>query len=237
MLATQSPIRPDRVFRFGPFELTPHLSELRRNDRRVHLQNQPMLILVALLDHPGQLVTREALHRLLWPEDTFVDFDTGLNTAIRKLRQALSDSTERPRYIETHSRRGYRFIAPVTWMEFQSGDPALAAGRPTAQRAEIAPSLVEPVSPLKAEQQEIGTVYATLLQREVEQSPLTVEVAVTPLAPADPKPPTAPGSPLSKARRFRRLPLLAARATGALLLVALLLAALLLVGLLTLLHS
>ena len=79
---------------------------------RLKIQDQPFQVLAILLEHPGEVVTREELRQKLWPADTFVDFDTGLNSAIKKLRDALSDSAEEPRYIETLPRRGYRFIAP-----------------------------------------------------------------------------------------------------------------------------
>ena len=105
--------QPARSLRFGVFELDPHAAELRKHGVRIRLQEQPFHILMALLDHPGQLVTREALRQRLWSSDTFVDFDRNLNKAMNKLRLALGDSAESPRFIETLHRRGYRFIAPV----------------------------------------------------------------------------------------------------------------------------
>src|SRR5262249_38465679 len=83
------------------------------NGIRVKLTGQPFQILVILLEHPGDLVTREQLQRRLWPSDTFVDFDRGLNAAINRVREALGNSAENPRFVETLPRRGYRFIAPV----------------------------------------------------------------------------------------------------------------------------
>ena len=106
-----------RVYRFGRFELETRSSELRRNGYRVRLQEQPRRILSLLLEHAGDLVTREELHRTLWPADTFVDFDIGLNAAIRKLRMALGDRVKHTQFIETISRRGYRFVAPVAMFE------------------------------------------------------------------------------------------------------------------------
>lgn len=97
--------------RFGGFEVDLISGELLRNGKRVQIQEKPFRLLAMLLQHSGELVTRDTLHRALWPEDTFVDFDVGLNTAIRKLRSALKDDTDQPRYIETVPRRGYRFIA------------------------------------------------------------------------------------------------------------------------------
>ena len=105
--------KADRTFRFGAFELSESEGELRKNGGRIKLQEQPFLVLLELLANPGKVVGREELQRKLWPSDTFVDFDVGLNTAIRKLRQALNDDADEPRYIETLARRGYRFIAPV----------------------------------------------------------------------------------------------------------------------------
>jgi DNA-binding winged helix-turn-helix (wHTH) protein len=104
---------PTRKMRFGAFEVDLRSSEVRKHGIRVKLQDQPFKILALLLEHPGDVVTREELRQKLWPADTFVDFDTGLNSAIKKLRDVLCDSAEKPRYIETLPRRGYRFIAPV----------------------------------------------------------------------------------------------------------------------------
>jgi eukaryotic-like serine/threonine-protein kinase len=101
------------TMRFGAFEVDLRSGEVYKHGIRLKLQDQPFQVLAVLLEHPGDLVTREELHRKLWPSDTFVDFDTGLNSAIKKLRDALSDSAEDPRYIETLPRRGYRFIARV----------------------------------------------------------------------------------------------------------------------------
>ena len=104
---------PGRHFRFGPFEVAECDGELRKNGVRIKLQEQPFRVLVELVANSGKVVTREELQQRLWPADTFVDFDTGLNTAIRKLRLALNDDADEPRYIETLARRGYRFVAPV----------------------------------------------------------------------------------------------------------------------------
>ena len=101
------------IVRFGTFELDLQTGELRHGGQKVRLQEQPFQVLVALLEHPGKIVTREELHSKLWPADTFVDFDHSLNAAIKRLRDALSESADAPVYIETLARRGYRFIAPV----------------------------------------------------------------------------------------------------------------------------
>lgn len=116
--------RPNGIFRFGIYEADAGSGELRKSGLRVRLQDQPFQVLLVLLQRPGELVTREELRQRLWPADTFVDFDHGLNTVINKLREALSDSASNPRFIETMARRGYRFLAPVDLVEPQS-----AAGR------------------------------------------------------------------------------------------------------------
>jgi TolB-like protein/DNA-binding winged helix-turn-helix (wHTH) protein/Flp pilus assembly protein TadD len=100
-------------FRFGVFELDPRAGELHKYGLRVRLQAQPFQVLAILLEHAGEVVTREELQRELWPADTFVDFDHGLNKAINKIRAALADSAESPRFVETVARRGYRFLAEV----------------------------------------------------------------------------------------------------------------------------
>jgi TolB-like protein/DNA-binding winged helix-turn-helix (wHTH) protein/Flp pilus assembly protein TadD len=99
--------------RFGVFELDLRAGELRKHGLRVRLQEQPLQVLAKLLEHPGEVVTREELQKKLWPADTFVDFDHGLNKTINKIRDALGDSADSPRFVETVARRGYRFIAEV----------------------------------------------------------------------------------------------------------------------------
>src|SRR5271168_4282897 len=102
-----------RKTRFGPYEVDLRSGEVHKHGIRLKLQDQPFQVLAILLEHSGDVVTRDELRQKLWPADTFVDFDTGLNSAIKKLRDVLSDSADEPRYIETLPRRGYRFIAPV----------------------------------------------------------------------------------------------------------------------------
>jgi TolB-like protein/DNA-binding winged helix-turn-helix (wHTH) protein/Tfp pilus assembly protein PilF len=101
------------VFRFGAYEVDSRTGELRKSGMRIRCQEQPLQVLVALLERPGELLTREELRQRVWPEDTFVDFDHALNTAVKKIRLALNDEADSPRYLETVPRRGYRFIAPV----------------------------------------------------------------------------------------------------------------------------
>jgi len=102
-----------RLIRFGVFELDLRSGELQRQGRKIRLEGQPVQVLICLLENPGELVTREELHRKLWPADTFVNFEHGLNAAVKRLRQALNDSADNPRFVETLPRRGYRFIAPM----------------------------------------------------------------------------------------------------------------------------
>src|ERR1700684_4104620 len=104
---------PSLIFRFGPFEARTCAQELSKNGTPIRLRGQPFAILELLLSRAGAVVTREEIRQKIWPADTFVDFEHGLNTSIKKLRQILCDSATEPRYIETLPRMGYRFIAPV----------------------------------------------------------------------------------------------------------------------------
>ncbi|MBA3916638.1 MAG: winged helix-turn-helix domain-containing protein, partial [Acidobacteriales bacterium] len=99
--------------RFGPYELDLRSAELRKDNIRIRLQDQPFLILVALLERPGEVVLREEIRNKLWPGGTVVEFDHGINAAVKRLRDALCESVEKPRYIETLARKGYRFIGTV----------------------------------------------------------------------------------------------------------------------------
>ena len=103
-----------RVFRFGVFEANEAAGELRKHGVRIKLHSQPFKVLLLLLERPAGIVTREEMRQRLWGTETFVDFDHGLNTAVNKLREALGDSASVPRYVETVSGKGYRFLAPVT---------------------------------------------------------------------------------------------------------------------------
>src|SRR5271156_3659528 len=108
------PASSSRKVRAGLFEIDLASGEVQKNGRKLPLQEQPFRVLAMLLERPGEVVTRQELQARLWPADTYVGFDEGLNTAIRKLRTAFGDSAGSPRFIETLPRRGYRFIAPVT---------------------------------------------------------------------------------------------------------------------------
>jgi DNA-binding winged helix-turn-helix (wHTH) protein len=118
-----------RVIRFGLFELDSSAGELRKQDLRIKLQDQPFQTLVLLVSRPGELVSREDLQKALWPADTFIEFDQGLNTAIKKIRLALGDSADNPRFIETVPRKGYRFIAPVEGNRAPAPAPTLGSRR------------------------------------------------------------------------------------------------------------
>jgi eukaryotic-like serine/threonine-protein kinase len=110
-------VRSRSILRFGVFEVDVRAGELRKQGVRIKLQEQPFQVLAVLLQRPGEVVTREELRNQNWPADTFLDFDNSLNTAINKLREALGDSADNPRFVETLPRRGYRFIAPVTELD------------------------------------------------------------------------------------------------------------------------
>jgi DNA-binding winged helix-turn-helix (wHTH) protein len=121
-----SPSSNEEILRFDVFELNLRAGELHKSGRKIRLQGLPLRILAILLETPGQVVTREELREKLWPADTFVDFEHSLNTAIAKLRRALNDVAEEPRFIETLPRRGYRFVGA-------------AAEKSTRERAPRAP--------------------------------------------------------------------------------------------------
>jgi eukaryotic-like serine/threonine-protein kinase len=129
------PVPNRRVFKFGSFEADLDGGVLTKSGIRIKLQDQPFQILALLLERPGQVVTREEIRQKLWSENTFVEFDDGLNTAVRKLRAALGDSADNPRFLETVPRRGYRFVAPVIM-------PAESPGTVTEVRKE--PILSDP---------------------------------------------------------------------------------------------
>src|SRR5215471_19317883 len=131
--------------RFGLFEIEVKAGELRKQGYKVKLQEQPFQVLVMLLERPGEVVTRDELKRCLWPSDTYVDFEGGLNRAINKLREALGDDADSPRFIQTLPRRGYRFVAPVEIASKQQNEepasmPVLAAAEITDEISISIPS-------------------------------------------------------------------------------------------------
>src|SRR5215470_17871941 len=107
--------RPCNGVRFGPFRLDLTAGELHKGDLKVRLQEQPFRVLHLLVERPGEVVTREELQKKLWPNDTIVEFDHSINAAIRRLRDALGDTAEKPKYVETVARRGYRLLVTVEW--------------------------------------------------------------------------------------------------------------------------
>jgi eukaryotic-like serine/threonine-protein kinase len=142
-------------YRFGPFLLHVRSGELIRNGRRIRLQEKPYSLLLALMEHPGEIITRTELRERLWPDDTFVDFDDGLNTAMRKLREALDDDPQALRYIETVRGRGYRLLTPVEPVADGNTRPEevetkgfVAEGENSAVTAEAVPTTAAPVAAL-----------------------------------------------------------------------------------------
>src|SRR5437660_9381073 len=139
-------MEPVLKYRFDDFEADLKAAELRRNGARLKLQLQPFQVLMALLERPKDVVAREELRQRLWPEDTFVDFDHGLNTAMVKLRDVLGDSASNPRYIETIAKRGYRFLGDT---EAVLEQPPVAASKPVAEVPPVQPGLSpQPQSPI-----------------------------------------------------------------------------------------
>jgi DNA-binding winged helix-turn-helix (wHTH) protein/tetratricopeptide (TPR) repeat protein len=134
----QTPSNHEGSLRFDVYELNLRAGELIKGGRKIRLQEQPFRILAILLEKPGQVVTREELREQLWPADTFVDFDHSLNTAVKKLRQALNDEAEKPRFVETLPKRGYRYIGPE--VEMISGEHPLP--ETAAEPASAAPALL-----------------------------------------------------------------------------------------------
>src|ERR1041385_4861047 len=125
-------------YKFDDFEADLRAAELRRNGTRLKLQLQPFQVLIALLERPQEVVTREELRQRLWPQDTFVDFDHGLNTAMVKLRDVLGDSASKPKFVETIAKRGYRFLGNA---EVISDQPA-----PAEPKASTPPEMIEATS-------------------------------------------------------------------------------------------
>ena len=127
---------PATSYRFGLFEVDSRTGELRKQGRQLKLRGRPFDILLLLLARGGDVITRDELRQQLWQADTFVDFDHGLNSAINRLREALGDSAENPRFIETLPKRGYRFIAPIE---------VPPTGVPAAAAVPTTPALVQPM--------------------------------------------------------------------------------------------
>ena len=162
-----SPAAVARILHFGVFEVDLKACELRKHGLRLKLPEQPFQVLVVLLEKPGEIVTREELRNRLWPSDTFVDFDHGLNNAVMRLREVLGDSSENPRFVETIPRRGYRFIAPVKGSAFPV---------PTTSDSEVESGLV----PIEAMSQLVqgATLEATSQPASIRRQPSTTRLAI-----------------------------------------------------------
>lgn len=146
-----TPVRSTNVVRFEVFEVDLRAQELYKGGRKVKLQVQPFQVLAMLLEQPGEVVTREEMQKRLWPADTFVDFDHSLNTAIKKLRQALGDDKKKPRFVETLPKRGYRFLASVNKPAMISAAPVTPMAVPAAAKEAAASSWVGRVAKLACE--------------------------------------------------------------------------------------
>ena len=129
-------------YRFGVFEADVSTGELRKHGVRIKLNAQPFQVLILLLDRPGEVLTREQIYRELWPDGTFVDSEHGVNSAVNRLRDALGDTASNPRFVETLSRRGYRFVAPVE--RIKTGQVLSPRVPSPAGDPETNPSVTEP---------------------------------------------------------------------------------------------
>lgn len=149
----------ERVFRFGVFEADEARGELRKRGIRIKLHAQPFQVLLLLLERPSEVVTREEMRLRLWGEDTFVDFDHSLNSAVNKIREALGDSASQPRYLETVSGKGYRFIAPVTLPE-RPEPPA----KPAEEEAAAGVGLERPLATVLSKPEELPVARRKLVR-------------------------------------------------------------------------
>src|SRR5207248_8618376 len=138
-----------RVFCFGAFEVDEVRGELRKRGVRIKLHSQPFQLLMMLLERPSDVVTREEMRQRLWGQVTFVDFDHGLNSAINKIREALGDSASQPRYVETVSGKGYRFIAPVSQNPIATPQAVSPTGVETSNSAVLSTIEELPAAPRK----------------------------------------------------------------------------------------
>src|SRR5207244_3602912 len=160
---------------FGVFEIDYTNIELRKYGVRLRIQQQPFHILAALLDHPGEVVTREELIARLWPDGTIVDFDRGLNAAVTRLRQVLSDSAQSPKYVETVAGLGYRFIAPVDPVDKDRNPPALAPPSPRQNRLRS----MWPAAVLVSIAATAGTIWFFLSHRDATPEKATNFIRLT----------------------------------------------------------
>jgi DNA-binding winged helix-turn-helix (wHTH) protein len=140
-----TPCPGGEIFRFGAFEFASATGELRRNGLRLKLQDQPVRILILLLENAGEVVTREQIQKRLWADGVHVDYENAINSAVRKLREVLIDTSENPRFVETLPRRGYRFLAPVTRI-----DSAAPVAESAPIQTPVAPVIARSRAPLIA---------------------------------------------------------------------------------------
>src|SRR6476646_9564001 len=150
---------------FGVFEVDLATGELRKAGTKVKLQDQPFQILSALLERPGEIVSREDLRQKIWRDDTFIDFDQGLNKAVNKIRAALGDSADSPRFVETVARRGYRFIADVAVVDFEPASrdprpPPTAGDPPTVDAGKLRDVAAQTTQVTRWEWQRTFTIVA-----------------------------------------------------------------------------
>jgi len=145
------PIRSANVVRFEGFEVDLRAQELYKAGRKIKLQVQPFQVLAMLLERPGDVVTREEMQKRLWPADTFVDFDHSVNTAIKKLRQALGDDKNKPRFVETLPKRGYRFLASVKKPATSTAAAEVKVATPVAAKDAAASAWVGRVAKVSCE--------------------------------------------------------------------------------------
>jgi Tol biopolymer transport system component/DNA-binding winged helix-turn-helix (wHTH) protein len=166
------------TIRFGVFEINPRSGEVRKSGTRVRLQDQPFKVLLALLEHPGEVVSREELRQRIWPTESFGDFDHAVNVAVGKLRIALGDSADVPRYVETLHRRGYRFVCPIS---VPIGQEAVDAERSTGQfpqSADVLSSAVQDAVGQKRRLQAIGDARIEIEEACLEPKEATPEISV-----------------------------------------------------------
>ncbi len=173
---------PRETYRFGEFELNLNSYELHRGERRIHMERRPMDLLVLMLQRPGELITRDEIVAHIWGEDVFIESESGVNTLIRKIRQALGDASDAPRFVETVPGRGYRFIAQAVTAPAAAPPPAIvarvpgqvvAAERPADLSSRARPSYAWPAAMLVA-LLAAGVTYFTITR------PAHVSIAVLP---------------------------------------------------------
>ena len=186
------PLRQMQVVRFGTYELSLQSGEVRKAGVRIRVQQQPFKVLEVLLERPGEVVTREELRSRVWPDENFGDFDQAVNIAIAKLRSALGDSADNPRYIETLPKRGYRFIADV-WLvdadgrvrrpeSVSAGSPETEPGRQLPADGLAVPPVTAPVTGFKPEPQDLASAVAPHGPKRLSPRPLMAFAAVAVLA-------------------------------------------------------